>query len=82
MVRLFIVSPVQWLNMAEMEFSLLARQCLSRRIKTAEELATLMTKRFAIVEVEQAVARGGKVARPTETGSGSRGPQRQSVPPP
>jgi hypothetical protein len=28
-----------WLNMAEMEFSVLARQCLSRRIETAEELA-------------------------------------------
>ena len=27
-----------WLNMAEMEFSALARQCLSRRIETAEEL--------------------------------------------
>jgi hypothetical protein len=28
-----------WLNMAEMEFSILARQCLNRRIETAEELA-------------------------------------------
>jgi hypothetical protein len=28
-----------WLNMAEMEFSVLARQCLNRRIETAEELA-------------------------------------------
>ena len=28
-----------WLNMAEMEFSVLARQCLDRRIETAEELA-------------------------------------------
>ena len=27
-----------WLNMAEMEFSVLARQCLNRRIETAEEL--------------------------------------------
>lgn len=29
-----------WLNMAEMEFSALSRQCLNRRIDTAEELAT------------------------------------------
>ena len=29
-----------WLNMAEMEFSVLTRQCLSRRIETAEELST------------------------------------------
>jgi hypothetical protein len=28
-----------WLNMAEMEFSVLARQCLNRRIETAQELA-------------------------------------------
>ena len=28
-----------WLNMAEMEFSVLTRQCLNRRIETAEELA-------------------------------------------
>jgi hypothetical protein len=28
-----------WLNMAEMEFSVLARQCLNRRIETAAELA-------------------------------------------
>jgi DDE superfamily endonuclease len=28
-----------WLNMAEMEFSVLSRQCLNRRIETAEELA-------------------------------------------
>lgn len=28
-----------WLNMAEMEFSVLSRQCLDRRIATAEELA-------------------------------------------
>ena len=27
-----------WLNMAEMEFSVLSRQCLDRRIETAEEL--------------------------------------------
>jgi len=27
-----------WLNMAEMEFSVLTRQCLNRRIETAEEL--------------------------------------------
>jgi DDE superfamily endonuclease len=27
-----------WLNMAEMEFSVLTRQCLDRRIATAEEL--------------------------------------------
>ncbi len=27
-----------WLNMAEMEFSVLSRQCLERRIATAEEL--------------------------------------------
>ena len=27
-----------WLNMAEMEFSVLSRQCLSRRIETAQEL--------------------------------------------
>ena len=27
-----------WLNMAEMEFSALTRQCLDRRIETAEEL--------------------------------------------
>ena len=27
-----------WLNMAEMEFSVLSRQCLNRRIETAEEL--------------------------------------------
>jgi DDE superfamily endonuclease len=27
-----------WLNMAEMEFSVLTRQCLDRRIETAEEL--------------------------------------------
>jgi DDE superfamily endonuclease len=29
-----------WLNMAEMEFSVLSRQCLDRRIATAEQLAT------------------------------------------
>ena len=28
-----------WLNMAEMEFGVLARQCLNRRIETARELA-------------------------------------------
>jgi hypothetical protein len=28
-----------WLNMAEMEFSVLTRQCLSRRLETAEQLA-------------------------------------------
>jgi hypothetical protein len=28
-----------WLNMAEMEFSVLSRPCLSRRIETAEELS-------------------------------------------
>jgi len=28
-----------WLDMAEMEFSVLARQCLSRRIESAEELS-------------------------------------------
>src|SRR5512147_1260388 len=28
-----------WLNMAELEFSVLTRQCLNRRIETAEELA-------------------------------------------
>jgi hypothetical protein len=28
-----------WLNMAEMEFSVLARQCLGRRIETVEELS-------------------------------------------
>jgi recombinational DNA repair ATPase RecF len=28
-----------WLNRAEMEFSVLARQCLNRRIETAQELA-------------------------------------------
>jgi DDE superfamily endonuclease len=28
-----------WLNMAEMEFSVLGRQCLDRRLATAEELA-------------------------------------------
>ncbi len=29
-----------WLNMAEMEFSVLSRQCLNRRLATAEELTT------------------------------------------
>jgi hypothetical protein len=29
-----------WLNMAEMEFSVLSRQCLNRRMASAEELAT------------------------------------------
>lgn len=28
-----------WLNMAEMEFSVLSRQCLDQRIPTAQELA-------------------------------------------
>jgi hypothetical protein len=28
-----------WLNMAEMKFSVLVRQCLNRRIETAQELA-------------------------------------------
>jgi hypothetical protein len=28
-----------WLNMAEMEFSVLTRQCLNRRLETAEQLA-------------------------------------------
>jgi hypothetical protein len=31
-----------WLNMAEMEFSVLARQCLNRRIETAQELAEVI----------------------------------------
>jgi len=34
-----------WLNMAEMEFSVLARQCLNRRIETAEELAEAIAAR-------------------------------------
>ncbi len=32
-----------WLNMAEMEFSVLSRQCLDRRIATAEALAAAVT---------------------------------------
>lgn len=32
-----------WLNMAEMEFSVLSRQCLNRRIATAEELDEAVT---------------------------------------
>jgi hypothetical protein len=31
-----------WLNMAELEFSVLSRQCLGRRIATAEELAAVV----------------------------------------
>jgi hypothetical protein len=36
----FVYPPVHasWLNMAELEFSVLARQCLGRRIASAEEL--------------------------------------------
>src|SRR5262245_57713320 len=30
----------RWLNMAEMEFSVLSRQCLERRIASVEELTT------------------------------------------
>ena len=33
-----------WLNMAEMEFSVLGRQCLDRRIAAAEDLATEVAK--------------------------------------
>jgi len=32
-----------WLNMAEMEFSVLSRQCLEQRITSAEELSAAIT---------------------------------------
>ena len=57
-----------WLNLAEMEFSVLSRQCLDRRIATAQELADAIAA-WERERNEAGPRSSGRSASPTPAGN-------------